>query len=104
VKLSRIPPTLRRIFLPPGSVNVEALRLAMEDVIADYGPRYPKGPVYLKQLAELDRKQRAAEGGTPEQKQKIEDALKSLHRGGPRGRIGLFYRPASHEPLLPGAG
>ena len=80
VNLSRIPPTLRRIFLPPGSVNVGALRLAIEDVVADYGPRYPKGPAYLKQLAELDRKQKAAEGGTPRQKRKIEDALKSLQR------------------------
>jgi len=80
VKLSRIPPVYRTAFLPPGSVNVAALRLAAEDMIATFGPRYPKGPGYLKQLAELEERQRAAEGGTPEQKQKIEDALKSLRR------------------------
>jgi len=80
VKLDRIQPNCRRIFLPPGSVNVDALRLAIEDVIADYGPHYPKGPEYLKQLAELDQKHSAAQRGAPEQKQKIEDALKSFQR------------------------
>jgi len=48
VKLSRIPPTLRRIFLPPGSVNVATLRLAVGDMIAEFGPRYPNRPRYLK--------------------------------------------------------
>ena len=80
VQLDRIEPRCRRIFLPPGSVNAETLRLAIEDVIAEYGPRYPKGPEYLKQLAELAQKQEAADGGTPQQKQEIEDALKSFQR------------------------
>jgi len=80
VKLERIPPVLRRIFLPPDSVNLATLRPAVEDMIAEFGPRYPKGPQYLKQLAELEKKHRAAQRGTPEQKQKIEDALKSLQR------------------------
>jgi len=80
VKLSRIPPVYRRIFLPPGSVNVAALRLAIQDVIAEYGPRYPKGPEYLKRLADLEEKQKSTQRGAPEQKQKIEDALKALQR------------------------
>jgi len=80
VKLDRIPPAYRRVFLPPGSVNVETLRLAIEDMIRTCGPRYPKGPEYLKGLAELEEKQRAAEHGTPEQKEKSEDAMKSLQR------------------------
>ena len=80
VKLSRIPPTLRRIFLPPDSVNVAALRLAIEDMIAEFGPRFSKGPQHLRELAELEKKQPAAQRGTPQQKQKIEDALKSLQR------------------------
>lgn len=61
-------------------MNIATLRLAIEDTIATFGPRYPKGPQYLKRLAELEEKQRAAEGGTSEQKHKIEDALKSLRR------------------------
>jgi len=80
VPLDRIPPVLRRIFLPPDSVNVAALRLALKDMITDFGPRYPQGPQYLRRLASLEEKQRAAERGTPEQQQKIEDALKSLQR------------------------
>jgi len=62
------------------SVDVAALRLAIEDGIATFGPRYPKGPQYFQQLAELEEKRSAAGGGTPEQKQKIEVALKSLWR------------------------
>ena len=61
--------------LPPGSVNVAALRLAIEDVIAEFGPRYLEGPRYLRQLAELERQQSAARDGTPERKKEIEDAL-----------------------------
>jgi len=80
VPFDSIEPALHRIFLPRGSVSVAALRVAIEDVIAEYGPGYPKGPEYLKQLAGLDEKQKAAQGGTPEQKQPIEDALKSLQR------------------------
>jgi len=40
-KVNRIPPVYRTAYLPPGSVNVATLRLAIEDVIEDYGPRYP---------------------------------------------------------------
>ncbi|MFO8012510.1 MAG: hypothetical protein R6X20_04295 [Phycisphaerae bacterium] len=78
--LGRIPPLYRRAFLPPGRVKVATLRAALRDMIATFGPRYPKGPTYLKQLAELETKQRAAEGGTPEQKQKVENALNALRR------------------------
>jgi len=80
VALSRIPPLYRTAFLPPGSVNVATLRAAIEDISATFGPRYPKGPQYLKQLAELEAKQSAAEDGTSEQRHEIEDALKSLRR------------------------
>jgi len=77
--LDRIPPRYRRIFMPPESVNVETLRLAIEDVVAQYGSRYPKGPAYLTQLAELVAQLEATENGTPQGK-KIEGALKSLER------------------------
>ena len=58
--ISRIPPTHRRIFLPAGSVNTGALRLAIQDVTATYGKRYPKGPEYLKRLAALETRHAAA--------------------------------------------
>ena len=80
VKLDRIPPVLRRIFLPPDSVNVAALRLAIEDMIKTCGPEYLNGPQHMKQLAELEKKQRAAQRGTPQQQEKIEGELKSLQR------------------------
>ncbi|NQU23519.1 MAG: hypothetical protein HQ567_19740 [Candidatus Nealsonbacteria bacterium] len=77
VKLDHVQPNCRRIFLPPGSVNVAALKVAVEDMTAQFGPQYPAGPQHLKKLAELQRKQ-AAKDAAPEQQQKIEDALQSL--------------------------
>jgi len=70
----------RRLFLPPGAVNIASLRLALEDMIVELGSRYPGGPEYLKKLAELEKQQDAVKEGTPEQKQPIEDALKALQR------------------------
>ena len=78
--LSRIPARHRRIFMTPTRVNVATLRLAIEDKIKDFGPQYPKGPQYLKQLSDLEAKQKAASGGTPEQIQEIEKALAALQR------------------------
>ena len=78
VNLDRVQPRCRRIFLPPNSVNVAALRLAIADNIQTFGPRYPKGPELLKQLDELDKKQRAARDAAPEQKQEIETALSAV--------------------------
>jgi len=80
MKIDRIPPRYRSAFLPPGSVNVATLRMAIENVIAEFGPEYPKGPQYLKQLAELEAKQAAVAGGAPEQKKPVEDVLKGLRR------------------------
>jgi hypothetical protein len=78
LNIERIPPKLRRIFLPAGSVNPGALRLAIEDMTAQYGTRYPKGAEYLKQLNTLIAKQKAAKSGAPEQKQEIEKALAEI--------------------------
>ncbi|GAH51145.1 unnamed protein product, partial [marine sediment metagenome] len=78
--LDRVPPKDRSVFLPAGSVNVAALRLALEDMTATLGAEYPGGPQYLKRLAELEKKQQAAAGGTPEEKKKAEDALQALQR------------------------
>jgi len=76
--INRIPVKYRRAFLPEGAVNVEALRLAIKDNIKTFGPEYPKGPQYLKQLAELTGQQAVLAEGTDEQKQKIENSLNSL--------------------------
>jgi len=48
--------------------------------MATSGPQYPGGPEYLKQLAELEAKQSAAQRGTAEDQQKIEDSLQALRR------------------------
>jgi len=76
----RIPPEHRTVFLPPGAVNIAALKLAIRDTMTDFGPEYPDGQRYMKQLAELEKKQKATEGGTPEQRKPVEDALNSLRR------------------------
>jgi len=54
VQIDRIPPRYRTVFLPPGSVNIATLRLAIEDTVTEYGERYAKGPEYLKELADLE--------------------------------------------------
>ena len=78
--LGRIPPAYRRVFLPPDSVVPAALRLAIKDHIRTFGPEYPEGPQYLKQLAELEAKQKAAANGSPEQLQELHDGLTAFRR------------------------
>jgi len=81
VDLTRVPPRQRRAFLPPGAVNVAALRPAIQDTIERFGPQYPNGRRFLKQLADLEEKQkRAEEAGNQEALQKIHDALADLRR------------------------
>jgi len=53
----KVPVRDRAVFLPPGAVNVEALRASIEDMIKTFGPRYPDGEKYLKRLAELEKNQ-----------------------------------------------
>ena len=79
-KVARLPAAYRTAFMPPGSVNVATLRLAIEDTIANFGPRYPGGPRYLKELDSLEKRQTAAHGGTQEQRKAVADALVSLRR------------------------
>jgi len=38
----------------PLAYQAETLRLAIEDMIASFGDRYPDGPIYLRRLKELD--------------------------------------------------
>ena len=80
VDLSRLPAAHRAAFLPPDAVNVAALRVAIADTIKTFGPRYPDGPEYLKELAELEAKQIALEDGSPEEMQKLAEALPALRQ------------------------
>ena len=81
--IEKVPTNQRAAFLPPDAVNVAALRLAVQDTIERYGPRYPKGPRRLEQLSELEARRNANSTGSPravEDEQKIEQALKSLRQ------------------------
>jgi hypothetical protein len=78
--LDSVPAVQRSAFLPPDAVNVAALRLAIEDMIKTFGPQYPSGRQYLKQLSELEAGQRAAASSAAQDQQKVEDALAALRR------------------------
>ncbi|MGB2823866.1 MAG: SUMF1/EgtB/PvdO family nonheme iron enzyme, partial [Phycisphaerae bacterium] len=39
----------------PDGPSLASVRLAVEDMIATFGPAYPKGPEYLRRLTELDK-------------------------------------------------
>ena len=54
-----IPIQEQSVFLPSDSVNVGALRMAIEDTVASFGSRYPDGAKYLKQLAAFEKKKSA---------------------------------------------
>jgi hypothetical protein len=78
--LDAVPAPQRAAFLPPDAVNIGALRLAIQDTITTFGPQYPDGEQYLKQLAGLETQQRALESGTAEVQKTNEDALAALRR------------------------
>ena len=78
--IARVEPKCRPIFLPRGTVDPESLRLSIENRIEEFGPEYPTGPEYLKQLAALEAKQAAADKASPEQLQETHDALTALQQ------------------------
>ena len=78
VDLNRVSAAQQAVFLPPEAVNLATLRLAVEETIETFGPRYPKGPHYLRQLSEWEAKQKAAETGTPEQIADVRNGAKRL--------------------------
>ncbi len=78
--IDRVPARQRTAFLPPDAVNVAALRLAIKDMIETLGQRYPDGQKHLKELSELEARQKSAESGTEEQKQQVEQSLAALRR------------------------
>ena len=93
-----IPVRLRSVFLPPNSVNIGALRLAIADTIKTYGAQYPGGEDYLKQLTAFEKKPNtvsvvrpvrksflmgrtwAGEENIPVENRKAENELKSLRQ------------------------
>jgi len=78
VDLSRIPVPQRAAFLPLDAVNTAALRLAVEDTIKTYGPRYPKGPQHLKQLSQLATQAKVDDAAAAQQAPR--DASTALRR------------------------
>ncbi|MBT3200238.1 MAG: hypothetical protein HN350_10000 [Phycisphaerales bacterium] len=84
------------VFLPPDSVNIGALKLAIEDTIAVYGAGYPRGRDCLKRLSAFEKKGSTItlaiegksvkgsrvwageEGALAEEPSKTDQALKSL--------------------------
>ena len=78
--IDSVPARQRTAFLPADAVNVAALRLAIGDTVKTFGPQYPGGQKYLKQLSELEAKQSAAQGAPPETQKKIEDDLAALRK------------------------
>ena len=63
----RIRPVAAGSPLQPGvpQAQWEALELAVRDLMADFGPRYPKGPEYLRQLHALRQEHEALAGAKP---------------------------------------
>lgn len=82
-KLDSPPPVVN--LLDPAEVKIPALRLAISDLVATFGSRYPKGPEYLKRLEVLEEQARAAESraakgqaATPEEARQFKESLAAL--------------------------
>jgi len=93
--LERMQPNLRRIFLPSGAVNPGTLRLAIRDMTAEFGAKYPRGGEYLKQLDALAARRKAVKDDASEQALKIEKSLAEL-----QGRILLDHPLLDFDKLI----
>ena len=77
----RVPVRYRNAFLTSGSVNIQAMRLAIEHNIKRYGPAYPMGQTNLNRLAYLETQQNNyVTNGSPEQLQDSWDDLSTLRK------------------------
>ncbi|MHC4506942.1 MAG: carbohydrate-binding protein, partial [Planctomycetota bacterium] len=87
--IDRVPARERSVFLPPDGVNIAALRLGIEDMIATLGPEYPRGPEFLERLAKFEKEKStffvrpagrawACEEGVPEEERTMEKDLAAL--------------------------
>jgi hypothetical protein len=61
----RVPPEHQSVFLPADSVNMPALRQAIENTIRAYGPDYPGGQDYIDRLAAFEKKEHKILIGAP---------------------------------------
>ena len=57
------------------SVNLKSLRLAIEDLVATFGKRYPRGTEYLKRLETLEQQKREIEAAV---EQSVKDDYRKL--------------------------
>ena len=87
--LDSVPPRQRNSLLPADSVNMAALRLAIEDRIRTFGADYPDGPNYLERLAMFEKEKCtvfarpatrtwACEEDLPEEQRTMEKKLAAL--------------------------
>jgi len=73
--LESVPARERASFIRPDAVNIGAMELAIKDTMTEFGSQYPDGEKYLARLAELKKKQAAAEKVSEEEVLKVEDDL-----------------------------
>jgi|GEM_PF-891049 len=76
--IDRVPPRYRSGFMPPGAVNIAALRQAIADTSATFGSRYSGGRERLEKLSDLEAKKGALADGSAEQLQELHDELTAL--------------------------
>jgi formylglycine-generating enzyme required for sulfatase activity len=86
-KLDSPPPVYAHLGAGATDVKIDALRLAIEDLTATFGAKYPKGPEYLKQLDALEQRFKTlqeadakAAGDPQERLAKVQEALQALRR------------------------
>ena len=64
--------------LVPTDVKIDALRLAIRDLMETYGAEYPNGPQYLRQLDELATKMKGIPADATEESEMLTTALVAL--------------------------
>ena len=75
------PPVPKAVRYAPGNVDLPALRLAINDLIETFGPKYPKGTEYIDRLDALEEKQEQLPDSTAaDKREQINDALLALRR------------------------
>jgi len=79
-KLDSPPPAPRSERYAPHYVDTAALRRALVDLTESFGPRYPKGPEYLRRLEVLEAKQEDLQRATADEQTPVTEALIALRR------------------------
>jgi len=80
-KLDR--PGARKLPKPPTpatDVKIAALRLAIRDLVATFGARYPKGPQYLKRLNVLEARRKGVPAGETDRLSQVDKDMVTLRR------------------------